>query len=61
MICERDAALQVDMAKAMAALAQAATVFLDADHHPMLSRPAELELILAGIVARTTHAELATS
>lgn len=54
-ICERDAALQVDMAKAMAALAQAATVFLDADHHPMLSRPAELALILAGIVARTTH------
>jgi pimeloyl-ACP methyl ester carboxylesterase len=54
-ICERDAALQVDMAKAMAALAQAATVSLDADHHPMLSRPAELALILAGIVARTTH------
>jgi pimeloyl-ACP methyl ester carboxylesterase len=54
-ICERDAALPVDIAKAMAALAQAATVFLDADHHPMLSRPAELALILAGIVARTTH------
>jgi pimeloyl-ACP methyl ester carboxylesterase len=54
-ICERDAALPVDIAKAMAALAQAATVLLDADHHPMLSRPAELALILAGIVARTTH------
>ena len=60
-ICERDAALAVDMAKALAALAQAATVFLDADHHPMLSRPAELALILVGIVARTTHAEPATS
>jgi len=60
-ICERDAALPVDMAKAMAALAQAATVSLDADHHPMLSRPAELALILAGIVARTMHAEPATS
>jgi len=60
-ICERDAALPVDMAKAMAALAQAATVSPDADHHPMLSRPAELALILAGIVARTMHAEPATS
>jgi pimeloyl-ACP methyl ester carboxylesterase len=52
-ICERDAALPADMAKVMAALAQAATVYLDADHHPMLSRPAELALILAGIVAQT--------
>jgi pimeloyl-ACP methyl ester carboxylesterase len=60
-IGERDAALPADMATAMAALAQAATVSLDADHHPMLSRPAELALILAGIVARTTHAEPATS
>lgn len=59
-ICERDAALPADMAKAMAALAQAATVSLDADHHPMLSRPAELALILAGIVARTTQAEPTT-
>ena len=60
-ISERDAILPADMAKAIAALAQAATVSLDADHHPMLSRPAELALILAGIVTRTTHAELATS
>jgi pimeloyl-ACP methyl ester carboxylesterase len=60
-VCERDAALPVDIAKAMAALAQAGTVSLDADHHPMLSRPAELALILAGIVARTMHAEPAMS
>jgi hypothetical protein len=35
--------------------------FLDSGHHPMLSRPAELALILAGIVARTALAEPATS
>jgi hypothetical protein len=42
-------------------LRAAGTVSLDADQHPMLSRPAELALILAGIVTRTTHAELTTS
>jgi pimeloyl-ACP methyl ester carboxylesterase len=60
-VCERDAALPADVARAMAALAQAATVGLDADHHPMLSRPAELALILAGVVTRTTHAVPAMS
>ncbi len=29
------------MAKTMAALPQVATVYLDADHHPVLGRPAE--------------------
>jgi hypothetical protein len=60
-ICEQDAALHLDIAKAMAALAQAATVFLDADHHPILSRSAGLALILAGTVARTTLVQPATS
>ena len=32
-----------------------------ATHHPMLSRPAELALILTGIVARTALAESTTS
>ncbi len=57
MIGERDSILSADMASAMAALAQAATVSLDADHHAMLSRPAELALILAGIAARTALTE----
>ncbi len=61
MISERDAILPPDMQQQIARLAQAATVSLDADHHPMLSRPAELALILAGIVARTAPAELTTS
>ena len=60
-ISERDAILPPDMQQQIARLAQAATVSLDADHHPMLSRPAELALILAGIVARTAPAELTTS
>ncbi len=60
-ICERDAALPADMQEGIAGLAQAATVSLDADHSPMLSRPAELALILSGIVARTALAEPATS
>jgi hypothetical protein len=45
----------------VAALAQATTISLDSDHHPMLGRPAELALILTGIVARTALAELAAS
>ena len=45
----------------VAALAQATTVSVDSDHHPMLSRPAELALILAGIVARTALAKPVTS
>ena len=60
-ITERDAILPPDVQKGIAVLAQAATASVDADHHPMLSRPAELALTLAGIVARTTHAEPATS
>lgn len=58
---ERDAILSAGMAEAMAALAQAATVSLDADHHAMLSRPAELALILAGIAVRTALTEPAKS
>jgi pimeloyl-ACP methyl ester carboxylesterase len=60
-ISERDAILPADAAEGVAALVQATTLSLDSDHHPMLSRPAELALTLAGIVARTTHAEPATS
>ena len=60
-ISERDAILPPDVQKGIAALAQAATASVDSDHHAMLSRPAELALTLAGIVARTTHAEPATS
>jgi pimeloyl-ACP methyl ester carboxylesterase len=60
-ISERDAILPPDMQQQIAAFAQAATVSLDADHHPMLSRPAELALILTGIAARTGRAELTTS
>jgi pimeloyl-ACP methyl ester carboxylesterase len=59
-ISERDAILPPDVQRQIAGLAQAATVSLDADHHPMLSRPAELALILTGIVARTALAELTT-
>ena len=44
----------------VAALVQATTISLHC-HHPMLSRPAELALILAGIVARTALAEPAAS
>ena len=61
MIRERDAILPADAAQGVAALVQATTISLHSDHHPMLSRPAELALTLAGIVARTTHAEPATS
>jgi hypothetical protein len=60
-ISERNAILPSDVAEGVAALAQAATISLDSDHHPMLSRPAELALILAGIVARTALTEPATS
>lgn len=60
-ISERDAILPPDVQKGIAALAQATTVSLGSDHHAMLSRPAELALTLAGIVAGTTHAEPATS
>jgi pimeloyl-ACP methyl ester carboxylesterase len=60
-ITERDAILPPDVQKGIAGLAQAATAPVDSDHHPMLSRPAELALTLAGIVARTTHAEPVTS
>ena len=60
-ISERDAILPAAVAEGVAALVQATTISLDSDHHPMLSRPAELARILAGIVARTTHAEPATS
>jgi pimeloyl-ACP methyl ester carboxylesterase len=60
-ICERDAALPADVQEGIAALAQATTVSLDADHHPMLSRPAELALILSGVVAVAALAEPATS
>lgn len=51
-ISERDAILPPDRQRQIAGFARAATVSLDADHHPMLSRPAELALILAGIAAR---------
>ena len=61
MISERDAILPANMAERVAALAQATTFSLDSDHHPMLSRPAGLALILAGIVARTAPAEPAAS
>ena len=61
MISERDAILPADVAERVAVLAQAATVSLDSDHHPMLGRPAELALILAEIVARTALAEPAAS
>jgi pimeloyl-ACP methyl ester carboxylesterase len=60
-ISERDAILPANVAERVAALAQATTISLDSDHHPMLSRPAELALILAGIVARTALAEPAAS
>jgi pimeloyl-ACP methyl ester carboxylesterase len=60
-ISERDAILPPHVQQQIAGLAQAATVSLDADHHPMLSRPAELALVLTGIVARTALAEPATS
>jgi pimeloyl-ACP methyl ester carboxylesterase len=60
-ISERDAILPANAAERVAALAQATTISLDSDHHPMLSRPAELALILGGIAARTPHAEPATS
>ena len=60
-ISERDAILPADVAERVAALAQATTISLDSDHHPMLSCPAELALILAGIVARTALPEPATS
>ena len=60
-ISERDAILPANVAEGVAALAQATTISLDSDHHPMLGRPAELALILAGIVARTALAEPAAS
>ena len=60
-ICERDTVLPADAQEAMARLAQAATVSLDADHSPMLSRPAELALILSGIVAHTPLPRLGTA
>jgi pimeloyl-ACP methyl ester carboxylesterase len=60
-ISERDAMLPANVAERVAALAQATTISLDSDHHPMLSRPAELALILAGIVARTALAGPAAS
>jgi pimeloyl-ACP methyl ester carboxylesterase len=60
-ITERDAILPQDAQKGIAELTQAATASVDSDHHPMLSRPAELALILAGITARTALAERATS
>jgi hypothetical protein len=60
-ISERDAILPADVAEGVAALAQATTISLDSDQRPMLSRPAELALILAGIVARTALAEPAAS
>lgn len=60
-ISERDAILPANVAERVAALAQATTISLDSDHHPMLGRPAELALILAGIVARTALAEPAAS
>jgi len=56
-ISERDATLPADVAEGVAALAQATTMSLDSDHHPMLSRPAELALILSGILAHTALAE----
>lgn len=58
-ISERDAILPANVAERVAA--QATTISLDSDHHPMLGRPAELALILAGIVARTALAEPAAS
>ena len=61
MISERDAILPADVAEGVAALAQATTISLHSDHHPRLSRPAELALLLAGTVARTLHAAPATS
>jgi pimeloyl-ACP methyl ester carboxylesterase len=60
-ISERDAILPANVAERVAALAQATTISPDSDHHPMLSRPAELALILAGIDARTALAEPAAS
>lgn len=60
-ISDRDAVLPANVAEGVAALARATTVSVDSDHHPMLSRPAELALILAGIVARTARAEPVTS
>jgi hypothetical protein len=56
-ISERDGILPANAAERVAALAQATTISLDSDHHPMLGRPAELAHILAGIVARTALAE----
>jgi hypothetical protein len=53
-ISERDAILPADVAERVAALA-------GHDRFLMLSRPAGLALILAGIVARTALAEPATS
>ena len=40
-ICERDAILPANVAERVAALAQATTISLDSDQHPMLGRPAE--------------------
>lgn len=60
-ICERDAIHPANVAERVAALAQATTISLDSDQHPMLGRPAEPALILAGIVARTALAEPAAS
>ena len=60
-IKERDAILPANVAERVAALAQATTISLDSDHRPTLGRPAELALILAGIVAQTALAEPAAS
>ena len=60
-ISERGAILPADVAEGVAALAPATTISRHSDHHPMLSRPAELALMLAGIVARTALAEPAAS
>ena len=56
-ISERDAILPANVAERVAVLAQATTISLGSGHHPMLGRPAELALILAGIVARTAPSQ----
>lgn len=49
---EKDAEFPAAAQRGMAEAAMAAVVSLDSDHSPMLSRPGELALVLAGIVAR---------
>jgi pimeloyl-ACP methyl ester carboxylesterase len=52
-VCEQDHTIPPETQRAMAELAAAKTVCLDSDHSPMLSRPAELTVVLCGAAVRT--------